>query len=253
MMSNESRDERPEQERHDVTETSTCTHCGSTEPPDESGLCPVRSCRKFRQKNTAAMEHGARRRFTESMIARRDQLVESLLAERGGRARVDIVTQHSVVEFANLTVAYESVSGYLMESGPLTAAGRQRSAVRHALEIAARREKVAALLAASPRVEADDDAPPVGITRIERVIIDLPATDAGPPVKATEPTLALAPEPATPAVRSAPVQVPDGTGTPEEGSEDDSVQTETLAYGSEARERATEKLWREFGITRPRY
>ena len=123
-----------------------CKACGPNEPPDEGGLCPVKACRCFRASNTVALVHGARRKFTASMIERRDTHAAALFAERGGRSALDVITQLNVIEFADLTVQYEDVTAYLMDAGTLTQAGRERAAVKHALDISARREKIGALL-----------------------------------------------------------------------------------------------------------
>lgn len=80
------------------------------------------------------------------MNARRDAIIDELFAERGGRAALDVVTRFNVVEFASLSVQFEDVTAYLAEVGNLTQAGRERAAVRHSLDISARRERVGALL-----------------------------------------------------------------------------------------------------------
>lgn len=138
----------------DAPVTPPCTRCGTTEPPDATGLCPVKTCRCFRVSNTVALVHGARRKFTLSMIERRDAHAAALFAERGGREALDVITQFNVIEFADLTVQYEDVTAYLMDAGTLTQAGRERAAVKHALDISARRERVAAVLQGHASVKA---------------------------------------------------------------------------------------------------
>jgi hypothetical protein len=211
-------DGAPSGERPTLVETSvpdasssnvapaSCKHCGSIEPPDENGLCPTPGCRKFRVGNTAPLVHGARRKFTASMVDRRDAHAAALLAERGGRSALDAITAFNIIEYADLTVQYEDVTAYLMNAGTLTQAGRERAAMKHALDLAARRERVGALLqaAAPPKITTPIDYD--GLTNdelIERAIAALRsllnardaarATDAAPEGSTTPDAPPLAP------------------------------------------------------------
>ena len=47
-----------------VSATSPCTRCGTTEPPDEQGLCPAKSCRAARVGNKLASVHDGRAKLT---------------------------------------------------------------------------------------------------------------------------------------------------------------------------------------------
>jgi len=107
------------------------------------GNCPV--CGKFQPNNDAAVTHGLRRgRFTPVETTLRDELMEQLFTERGGRDAVDIIARYLVQEYAELTVHINRVDTYLGELGTLTKAGRQPAALKVRLDLGARRDQVAA-------------------------------------------------------------------------------------------------------------
>src|SRR5450432_3586980 len=68
--------------------TPPCSGCGTTDPPDAGGLCPRKTCRRFRVGNSTALVHTARAKLTATDISARDELIAGLLAERGDQ--VDI-------------------------------------------------------------------------------------------------------------------------------------------------------------------
>ncbi len=78
--------------------TPPCSGCGTTDPPDAGGLCPTRTCRRFRAHNAVALVHGARAKLTATDLSARDELIAGLLAERGDN--VDIVTRIKIRDCA---------------------------------------------------------------------------------------------------------------------------------------------------------
>jgi|GEM_PF-6109783 len=136
-----------------VPETSRCPRCGA-EVEQGAGKCLKCGC--FQPGNGVAITHGLRRaRFTPVETAHRDELIHQLLAERGGRQNVDILTQYHITEYAELTVHIDRIDAYLGELGTLTKAGRQPAALKTRLDISARRDQIAARI----RGEASSSAP----------------------------------------------------------------------------------------------
>src|SRR5271169_4487165 len=52
-----------------------CAVCGTTEPPDAAGLCPIPTCRKFRTGNLVGAVHEGRAQLTRQDYATRDDMM----------------------------------------------------------------------------------------------------------------------------------------------------------------------------------
>ncbi len=151
-------------EKSSAPVTPPCSGCGTTDTPDAGGLCPTKTCRRFRVNNAVALVHGSRAKLAATDISARDELIAGLLAERGDK--VDIVTRIKISDYATATILLQRVSRRLEEVGPTTAAGRTRSLVPTYAMFSARVEKLSADL------ELPRDAPRSnGITEIRRVIV----------------------------------------------------------------------------------
>jgi hypothetical protein len=134
--------------------------------PESAGKCPVCGC--FQKDNQVAVTHGLRRqRLTPKEDARRAELIDQLLAERGGRENVDILMRYHIQEFAELTVHIDHIDDYLAELGTLTKAGRQPAALKTRLDLSARRDQVAAKIRGDSSAEAQTSPVLTGGTLVE--------------------------------------------------------------------------------------
>ena len=128
-----------------VSATSPCTRCGTTEPPDEQGLCPAKSCRAARVGNKLASVHDGRAKLTPADLAARDALLDRLFAERGGRGSLDIVSQLRVEDYATATIQLGKVTRRLEMLGAVSTAGNKRSSLVDTYNVfSARAERLAA-------------------------------------------------------------------------------------------------------------
>jgi hypothetical protein len=168
--------------------TVPCAACGSTEPPDERGLCPA-PCRCFRVGNTVASVHNGRAKLNATDYAIRDALLERLFAERGGREQLDIVAQLRVEDYATAVIQRGKVTQKLEAYGSVSEGkGNARASLVNTYKIFSERvERLAAEL--PPPLARPAPSTERGI--IERVIIDphppreqppAPDTDAAAPV-----------------------------------------------------------------------
>ena len=106
-----------------------CSVCGSTEPPDAAGLCPVKRCRCFRKGNSLASVHDGRAKLTPADLSARDALMARLFRERGGREALDIVSQLRVEDYATAQVQLGKVTRRLEQMGAVSEAGNKRSSL----------------------------------------------------------------------------------------------------------------------------
>lgn len=126
-----------------------CAHCGSTEPPDAIGLCPVKTCRCMRSGNRLSVVHEGRARLTAADLATRDALMDRLFAERGGRSALDIVSQLRIEDYATAQIQLGKVTRRLETLGAVSSAGNERkSLVATYTTFSARVERLAAELPA---------------------------------------------------------------------------------------------------------
>jgi hypothetical protein len=118
--------------RADGPSTVPCKGCGSTEPPDEQGLCrgvPGNKCRWARPGNKLASKHDGRAKLTPEDLATRDALMERLFRERGGRSSLDIVSQLRVEDYATAQIQLGKVTRRLELLGAVSEGGKKRSSL----------------------------------------------------------------------------------------------------------------------------
>lgn len=107
--------------------TARCTRCAADVVPTGKGHCPA--CGGFLPANVAAVTHGARRRVSEAQRTRRADILELLIAERGGPSSIDTLTRILLEDYATAAAQLEHLAAHLEEVGAMTDRGRRRSAV----------------------------------------------------------------------------------------------------------------------------
>jgi hypothetical protein len=100
--------------------------CSADVPPGAT-RCPM--CNLWQPGNSGAVVHGGRRRLAPAEVASRDELLDKLFAERGGRDNLDVVRQLRIEDYPTAATQLRNVALRLEGVGPLTAAGRRRSLV----------------------------------------------------------------------------------------------------------------------------
>jgi hypothetical protein len=152
-----------------------CASCGSTAPADEQGKClgvPGNKCRRTRVGSSLASKHDGRAKLTAEDLNARDALVSRLLAERGGRANLDVVSQLRIEDYATAQIQLGKVTRRLEMLGAVSTAGNKRSSLVDTYNLfSARVERLAAELPA-PRVS------PIAPTSADRRGIELMPTSA---------------------------------------------------------------------------
>lgn len=109
------------------SETVRCTSCQRDVLPTGKGHCP--SCGRFLPANAAAVTHGTRRRNAQTQSARREEILNLLVDERGGLAAIDTITLITLEDYATAAAQLESVASHLEQKGAMTDKGRRRSVV----------------------------------------------------------------------------------------------------------------------------
>ncbi len=144
--------------------------------------------------------HGGRSRKPLQDDPRRQTIVDDMMRERGGAEVLDVVTRLRIQEFAFLSVQLADVNSYLEEVGLQTVNGKVRQgSINASLDLSARRERIAALLAGETPAP-DGDAPDLTnesddmlIARLELLLNEARATrdaarqEASAPVLVTNP------------------------------------------------------------------
>lgn len=169
----------------DGAATPPCTVCGSTEPPDSQGQCPVKTCRAARRGNKLAAVHDGRAKMTPADYSARDALMARLFAERGGRGGLDIVTQLRIEDFATAQIQLGKVTKRLEASGAVSEAGNKRTSLVDTYNtFSARVERLAAELPpvrtlTAARPDLSTCTPAELVARLEAAVVPRPSRRAG--------------------------------------------------------------------------
>lgn len=108
-------------------ETVRCTSCQRDVLPTGKGHCP--SCGRFLPANAVAVTHGTRRRHSQTQSARRQEILDLLVDERGGLMAIDTITLITLEDYATAAAQLETVAAHLEQKGAMTDKGRRRSVV----------------------------------------------------------------------------------------------------------------------------
>jgi hypothetical protein len=109
--------------------TPPCSVCGTTEPPDAQGQCPVKTCRAARVGNKLAAVHDGQSKMTVMDLGARDVLMTRLFRERGGRSALDIVSQLRIEDYATAQIQLGKVTRRLEVLGAVSTAGYKRTSL----------------------------------------------------------------------------------------------------------------------------
>jgi hypothetical protein len=153
-----------------------CSTCGSTEPPDAIGLCPVKTCRCTRVGNRLAVIHDGRSKLTRADFDARDALMDRLYVERGGREALDIVSQLRIEDYATAAIQLGKVTRRLEDLGAVSTAGNKRTSLVDTYNtFSARAERLAAelppLITRAPTTHAGVEQMPTSALELVQEIL----------------------------------------------------------------------------------
>jgi hypothetical protein len=122
--------------------TRYCSNCDMEVPPQGKGHCPLCGC--FLQSNLVGFVHGGRQKLTPAEDTSRQDLLDQLYAEHGGREAIPLYKQFLLQDLATAVVQRDKVGKRFVEVGALTAGGARRAVLDVWVTLSARVERLSA-------------------------------------------------------------------------------------------------------------